>query len=430
MQILPEPCHFEDVLSLKKCIQKYFDFYKLPYERSSFNYNYIKPTENTFEVLLGRDKDKILIPADLNFPFLYRGQQAEYEHCLPTLYRGSPDNNEIFVEKLRLTEFILLLDKHPVVDSIFKKHNFKIDYIGLAQHYGLKTHYIDLTKDIDIALFFAMCKYNFDDDCYEPIETDGNHQAVLYINVPVLNISSDNNYIFGDKISILGLQPFSRPGVQKGFAYNFDSNKKFNAFKYTFSYTKKDSEEYFKIFSNGDKLWVKDILADKVKLLFDKTEFSVETFNRAWDLFPNKNISKTKTKKKLAELNVSFSTHNNSISWSEKEIKDIVQKWNKEQVDTFIHQTRRKSWTEMDAKNTVITHDFRTLEMLEHIELLRLIGNRSGIDEYLKQSQTVTEINNNRKNKIFDSGWKKIPGRYEALNAESYLNREGCIINN
>lgn len=427
MQILPEPCYFENVLSLKNSIQKYFDFYKLSYERNSFNYNFLMPIEDTFEVLLGRDKKKILIPAGINFPFLYRGQQFDYGFCLPTLYREKPSEFQIFIEKLRQTEFMSLIDKHPVVDSFFKKHNFKIDYIGLAQHYGLKTHYIDLTSDIDIALFFAMCKYNTNKDCYEPVKSEENHIAVLYVCVPVLNISFDNNFVFEDKIPIIGLQPFSRPGSQKGFAFNFDINKKFNTFKYTFSYTKKDSEEYFKKFNDGENLWVKDVLVDKVKQLSNKTKFSVETFDKAWELSPIKNCSKNKLKKMLAENDISISTHNEQIFWTNNEIKNIIQKWNEEQIDSFIYQVRRKFWREKENDKGGKKHDFRTLEMLEQLEFLRLVGNRSGIDEYLAQNQNK-EVVYNRKNSR-DIGWKKISGRYEALKAESFLNRDECIIN-
>lgn len=430
MQILPNSCHFENIIDLKNTITKYFDFYKLPYERTDFNDNYLTPVKDTFEVILGRNNEKILIPAERYFPFLYRGQQFDYEPCLPTLYRGAPNEFEIFVEKLRLTEFLSLIDSHPVVDSVFKKQNFKIDYIGLAQHYGLKTNYIDLTNDIDIALFFAMCKYNKEKDTYEPIMTEGKQKAVMYISVPIFNMTIDNNFVFEDKICIIGLQPFSRPGNQKGFAYNFDISKEFKAFKYTFSYTQKESKEYFEKFDNGNALWSKDILADKAKQLFEKTDFSVDIFNKAWKLFPINKISKSKARKELVERNVSISTHNNQLTWTKSEKDVIAQKWNEEQIESFIYETRRKFWREKEGDKAGKKYNYRTLEMLEELEFLRLVGNRSGIEEYIKQNQNkkgqrLYKPNNIKK----DTGWKKIPGRYEAVNAEIFLEKKDLIIN-
>ena len=321
-----------------------------------------------------------------------------------------------------------MLEQHPVVNGVFKINNFMIDYIGLAQHYGLKTHLLDLTNDIDIALFFAMCQFNKDKDCYEPIQFEGIQKAVLYVIVPTLLISSDKGTFLEDKISVIGLQPFLRPGNQKGFSFSLSRNESLNAFKYSFNFGKEDSAYYYEKFEKGEKLWIKDILADKAKIISSKTNFSLTTLNRTWDYYPIKSLSKTKLKKSLIDSKISISTHNKITSFSDNEIQDIIQKWNNEQVDTFIYQIRRKFWNEIvEDKKAGKRHDFRTLEMLKDIELLRLIGNRSGIDEYVNNPNYSKS---SKKYSNVDNEWEKIPGRFELAKSEIFLKRNECVIDN
>jgi hypothetical protein len=41
----------------------------------------------------------------------------------------------------------------------------------IAQHFGLQTQYLDLTDDIDVALFFTCCKH-IKNNIYKPITSD------------------------------------------------------------------------------------------------------------------------------------------------------------------------------------------------------------------------------------------------------------------
>lgn len=124
----------------------------------------------TFEtVITGNGQEKCLIPQVGSLHFLYRGQNQEFVPCVPSLYRGNPSEAEIFIERMRLVVFQRLLNTHPVIKNFFNKHHFKVDVEGLAQHYGLKTSVLDLTSNLDIALFFATCWYDFDNDEYKSI---------------------------------------------------------------------------------------------------------------------------------------------------------------------------------------------------------------------------------------------------------------------
>ena len=44
-----------------------------------------------------------------------------------------------------------------------------VNYMALAQHYGFETSLLDITNDARVALFFAICKYEWETDSYRPL---------------------------------------------------------------------------------------------------------------------------------------------------------------------------------------------------------------------------------------------------------------------
>lgn len=111
------------------------------------------PQEGQFEqVKLAGKKGFILLPTSLDYGVLYRGQGKYHGTCLPSLYRQELTEEEIFVEHVRIAEFRLFLEQFDITRH-FQECGYVVDYIGLAQHYGLKTDVLDVTSDIDISMF-------------------------------------------------------------------------------------------------------------------------------------------------------------------------------------------------------------------------------------------------------------------------------------
>lgn len=84
---------------------------------------------------------------------------------------------------------------------------------------------MDLTSDIDVALFFAMC--DIPKGRTEYVCKVENKPYIGYIYcVPTYEFSMKNGKLgetfWGTKLSSIGLQPFERPGAQKGFAYRME----------------------------------------------------------------------------------------------------------------------------------------------------------------------------------------------------------------
>lgn len=200
--------------------------HKLPLNRIKTDYFY--DWSKTGHYLLMWDEKHgipVLLPTSRTVFTFYRGQSEYHEQCLPSLYRFKGDilEKEILRSHLQTAEMILLMKSHPVIMSIESggiKHDklglvrLPVMYDGLAQHYGIKTCYMDFTNDIWCAAFFAATTC---DGTYHPVVVTENMPfkkrfGVLY----TLDYGKNGGYSDFSKDNILpiGLQYFNRPGKQ------------------------------------------------------------------------------------------------------------------------------------------------------------------------------------------------------------------------
>lgn len=145
--------------------------------------------------------------------FLFRGQSKYYDVCTPGLFRN-PRQSYFLKELIQYDELRAVLATHPLVqlfeqgiDLWHDNFRFEINYGGLAQHYYNKTSFLDLTSDIDTAMFFAITDYSFDE--YTP-HTDTSSLGVMYyyeIAEPGAFSPQKQQYL-----STIGKQPFMRSG--------------------------------------------------------------------------------------------------------------------------------------------------------------------------------------------------------------------------
>lgn len=165
----------------------------------------------------------------------YRGQTIKHNPCYPSLYRNL-DEKQLFIEKLKLCEFSLLLHKHPSAmlfdegqtshlgNGKEEHHSMHIDDEALAQHYGIKTPYLDLTADKWVGAFFACCDYKYNPsgerDVYEKHTTQD--VGVLYIYQGELDYTPDGMF------RPIGMQPQSRPVMQAGYVRKMEEKEDFN----------------------------------------------------------------------------------------------------------------------------------------------------------------------------------------------------------
>lgn len=108
---------------------------------------------------------------------LYRGEVSEHEKTIPSMNRKlegkSLKDKEAYriLENMRLQQFSNFLWKIPII-PFWEATLCDLNIVALAQHYGFKTHLLDLTNDFRNALFFATCKYDWITDSYRPLNAE------------------------------------------------------------------------------------------------------------------------------------------------------------------------------------------------------------------------------------------------------------------
>ena len=247
--------------------------------------------EGFFETMVVEDGSTQLWPLGL-LPYIYfRGQSSYYPVCKPNLFRKGMVPSKVFLERLRACELEIVMKQHPMVD-IFKNKTFltfpdgslrhislSIDYLALAQHYGICTELLDLTVNKWVAAFFACTK--FVNGVYEPILDTDSYGVFYEYELPVRDMFPGKKAI-QRKLRAVGLQPFSRPGEQAGFVLQMTEEEDFNNLcpkQVKFRHDPEVSKLIFNYANRSKKLFPYELLQDKAKVIKETTSFSREAYN-------------------------------------------------------------------------------------------------------------------------------------------------------
>jgi len=279
--------------------------------------------------------------------FLYRGEKKDYGSSKATVYRCSANH---LIENIKLAEFNILLESHPMVKMLMKgiKLSNEVELklnnpYGIAQHYGFKTSLIDLTSDIDIASFFATTEHNKESDSYEIFKD--NPYGVLYVyhmSLPFTHLTKM------DGLSSIGLQPFPRPGIQKGFLWNchpdFDKkNKSVRDLKDSsyvttiyFRHDEKFTKSIIENTDHGRKIFPVDELSEMALEISNNTEFSQESFDR--NLGENPRDNKNNNIKILKENGISINPNKQPYSFDNDNLESFYLRMHNGGWDQFCDQ--------------------------------------------------------------------------------------------
>lgn len=286
---MPPEQHFPNPRSLKDAIFTYQASRLQEWEKADPRF---LPKPGTFEAILSEKTGKFrLWPAALDYIFLFRGQQEFHYPCIPTLFRGERSADELFIERLKLVEFELMIEEFPTV-KFFRSHNYDIDVLGLAQHYLIDTEILDLTSSLDVALFFAMC--DFDGHNYHPKQEEKEYIAYIYAYPFMQEINISDGLSLCNRLTPIGLQPFKRPGEQCGYALKMKKGESLRTTLYSFSFTKEDSETVFNWFKERNPLFFEDDFSRRVDELRASHTFSVAALRIAAKRFSGECYGKQK----------------------------------------------------------------------------------------------------------------------------------------
>jgi len=165
--------------------------------------------------MLGTDNSKFRIILGQEFnATIYRGQNASHERFLPSFQRINFHEaafehcknwikREEFKRQFIETPYFKRLSTMNVLGSTF---DFDLD--AIAQHYEFATDYLDITTNINIAMFFA---YTYvEDGRYVPITDFKKYHPKLYTaNFSIIN---------PEAVKIVGFQSVLRPKNQMAMA--------------------------------------------------------------------------------------------------------------------------------------------------------------------------------------------------------------------
>lgn len=253
------------------------------FPKNSFVVTQLNPSNNDWEWLRENNHETNYIPLFALKPnlskrrFLFRGQYEEFlddktnlPTCKPNLYRHDIEKKPL-PHRIKAYEMSCLVTRHPLVQQLGVKgikifnepFRLQLNRLGLAQHYYNKTSFLDLTSDIEVAKFFACCKYDWNTDkyyAYSPQDKLG----VIYIYD--MRFPSEFKNTCLPQLSSIGKQyVFLRSAMQSGFLLNMPKDIDFhelpNVYRIYFRHDKAKSEEVAKDTNNGDVYFPKDALS-------------------------------------------------------------------------------------------------------------------------------------------------------------------------
>ena len=304
--------------------------------------------EGMFETVTMSDGRTHLYPCTL-YPYKYfRGQSDKLEgkKCKPSLYRGLSEA-EMFHERVCLKEMEILLWNYPLTRAFNGEMGYKtpdgvnpiflnVDVKALGQHYGIKTEVLDLTADKWVAAFFASTEYK--DGEYIAWKKGGEGVIYIYRDRPAM-IEAMN------RLSAVGLQPFSRPGCQAGLVYRMLPDEDFNnkAERIVFKQDHEIAEFVYNYCNRSKKLFPDEILEEKVAAIkAARTCSQLALANVVKEYYQDRNEAEILGW--LNELGITI-TEASPVKFSDEEIQCCEERWCKEKEHFFDNVHVRLAYT-------------------------------------------------------------------------------------
>lgn len=251
-----------------------------------------------FEVMQ-LDESRV-VAAPVPFTPLFRGQNAYFAPCLPSLYRRGWTPLEELERLVQLEDFKQILSRNPEIQDQIEG-GLTVNYMGLAQHYGIETNIIDLTNSFGVAAFFATSYYDALADCYYPV-MECVKMGVIYFQPMGLFCTEfhKNNPIWP-----IGMEALSRPGEQRGYGAYLREGSDFNWIcpcRFFFWQNANASIRCFNLFNGGAALFPYDPMAEKVRCIRKYRVYGKDSIIKVVDEYRDKIIwSVDEAEKRLVE---------------------------------------------------------------------------------------------------------------------------------
>ncbi len=283
-----------------------------------------------FMVKTGKDNFRIQLGGEFD-PCIYRGQNKDYEHIIPSLQRIDKNKNflDYCVAWIQCEEFKETFKRTPYYNRLSQMrvlgNTFEFDLEALAQHYGFATNYVDTTTDFSVAMFFAYTKYN--NGCYHPITDFEEYSPVLYV-------TQIQNFIFPtskNNCEIVGFQSTLRPLTQKAMAIDCQDyvNLKSSFRKIELPKDASYALGIYNSFHKGAKLFPREPVALIAQEIIDSKHINIEILKKFCEINNHnyEELSKelSKMEYRLDDLEIIFSE--NQLCQMHFEISTQILPW-------------------------------------------------------------------------------------------------------
>jgi hypothetical protein len=221
---------------------------------------------------------------------LYRGQNRRYRPMLPSIARellsssgqlwerSSRDQALVVLRVAQAWWFARELKYHPVSKHAIEQ-NLRLDKMGLAQHYGIPTAYLDLTDDFNVGAFFATCYQTVEG--WRPVDSG---TGVVYC----VDLAGGLKNPFS-KYKPLGPQPLPRPTEQGAWVTELPLSDSFDGWPRVdaleFKHEPSVGTYFLEKFDGGEALFPFDPLADVANEIMQCREIPRELVDAAIESF-------------------------------------------------------------------------------------------------------------------------------------------------
>lgn len=260
--------------------------FKHPYRMHKFHLQENSEQEGFWVKSNNKNKARIILGEEFN-PCVYRGQNCDFGKLTPSFQRKDMDNElNRCIAYIQREEFKRLFKTTPYYQILtqlqVRECHFEFDLEALAQHYDFKSNYIDISKDIKVALFFAYTEYK--NGKYYPIENFSKYETP-----PVLYTANYYELLFfEDKmLQPVGFQAALRPQMQKAMALNIGLNS--DAYKHFIKTqlkpNKKFAEWIYNYFDGGKALFPDEPVQVLRNMVVNKVELTKSLFYKYCQIY-------------------------------------------------------------------------------------------------------------------------------------------------
>ena len=255
------------ILMTKSLVHNINPFHQM--QNNSFLGHFVKTGENKYRIMIGSEFDNLMFRGqnkDYDFTSSYSRIINPLDKCIEWIKK------EEFKDFFKTTPFYKRLPNELVVEG----NEFEFDLEALAQHYEFKTNYLDITKNLNVAMFFAYTTCI--DGKYIPIDFQNtDFEPHIYVST-----IGQLNYQEPDNFKIVGLQVAERPLLQEAMALDLS---KTDNIKNLFTKIPLPKTEYFSYgiynsFRQGYNLVREDFLTSHVNKIKEKKEIPPELLER------------------------------------------------------------------------------------------------------------------------------------------------------